>query len=217
MATERLGGPKIPFYAPFAAAPELANDNTAAPLDRRFARVLCKDAIGLWLGLVPAPYRISTFQDGPSPGVAKNAGRRFAINEQVREKPFKFSLYPGTAILQAKINFSAGTVQVQKPIVCESISVWFPGHVTVTDILLWINNNTNGYNSPQFGALTLPEIDGGQSRQTTIANIEKVLAVTTDSEIKYNLRTVMVPKARVMVVPGAAPAPSPSPTPGPTV
>src|SRR5688500_16321954 len=161
---ERIGGPKIPFYAPFAASKQLRDDTTAAPLDRKFARVLCKDAIGLWLGLVPAPYRISKFEDGPKPGVASNAGKRFAINEQVREKPFKFSLYPGTTINQAKINFSAGTVQVVKGIVAESISIWLPGHVSVTDVLLWINDNLNGYVDTTGAFQTLPEVDGGQAR-----------------------------------------------------
>lgn len=210
-----LPGPKIPFYAPFPASKRAREDLSAATLDRQFARVLCKDAIGLFLGLVPAPYRISRFDDKPGGTVAGNNGRRFAINEQVSANPFKFFLIPGTQIEGAKVNFSTGAVPVRRLYPVKSISVWMPGHVTINQVLFWINGLLNGYTEGGVSRI-LPTVQNGQPRATTEANLKRILAVVTPNERKYNVRTVMIPDARPMIDPITTPTPSPTPSPTPT-
>lgn len=211
-----LPGPKIPFYAPFPASNRAILDDSAADLDRMFARVLCKDAIGLWLGFVPAPYRVSRFDDRADPNnPAKNIGKLFAINEKVSANPFKLFLEPGTIIEGAKVNFSTGTVPKKEKYPVKSISIWLPGHVTVQHVLFWINGALRTY-ALANGAQSepLPQVVGGQEAAKTLENLEKVLAVVTPNERKYNVRTVMVPKSRPMVVPpqnGVAPNPAPNP------
>lgn len=209
-----LPGPKIPFYAPFPASKRAILDDSAATLDRQFARVLCKDSIGLWLGWVPAPYRVSRFDDANDPTTANNIGKLFAINEKVSANPFKFFLLPGTTIRGQKMDFSLGTSPAAADYPVKSISVWMPGHVSIQQVLFWINGNLRTYtlaNGTQ--SEPLPIIEGGQAAGITAANLARVMAVVTPNERKYNVRTPMIPRARPMVVPGASPAPSPSPSP----
>lgn len=206
---ERLPGPKIPFYAPFPPSKRAIFDEAAAPLDRKFARVLCKDSIGLWLGWVPAPYRVSRFDDRGDPTTANNINKLFAINEKVSANPFKFFLKPGTQITGQKMDFSLGTESAPRLYPVKSISVWMPGHVSVQQVLFWINGNLRTYalvNGDQ--SEPLPSIDGGQAEGITAANLARVMAVVTPNERKYNVRTPMVPRARPMiVVPRSVPAP----------
>lgn len=215
MAGERLPGPKIPFYAPFEASKRAQADNYAAPLDKVFARVLCKDSIGLWLGWIPAPYRISRFDDKPGGTVAANAGRNFAINEQVAANPFKLFLKPGTKIRGQKMDFSLGTSPAPSDFPVKSISIWMPGHVTITQVLFWINGNLRNYTKLD-GTVSqnLPPLPDGITEQTVAEHLGMVMAVVTPNERKYNVRTPLLPKARPMIIPTATPSPSPSP--GPT-
>lgn len=203
-----LPGPKIPFYAPFPASKRAMLDGSAAPLDRIFARVLCKDAIGLWLGWVPAPYRVSRFDDTEEAGLAANAGKLFAINEKVSANPFKFFVKPGTSILGHKVKFSGSVVPPAAQYPVKSISVWMPGHVTIQQVLFWINGNLRTYALAGGGqSIALPNVEGGQSVEVTNANLNKILAVVTPNERKYNVRTNLIPNARPMILPGAAPPP----------
>lgn len=212
-----LPGPKIPFYAPFPASKKAILDNTIADLDKKFARPLCKDAIGLWLGWVPAPYRVSRFDDGGDPTTANNLGKLFAINEKVSANPFKFFLKPGTTIMGAQVNFSQGTAPEPRAYPVKSISVWLPGHVTINHVLFWLNGNLRTYrldNGSQ--SEPLPEPEGGQGAEVTIDNLKKIYAVVTPAGRKYNIRTTLIPNARPMVVPPiSSPSPSPSPAPNP--
>lgn len=207
-----LPGPKIPFYAPFPPSKRAILDDAAAPLDRRFARVLCKDAIGLWLGFVPAPYRVSRFDDAGDPTTANNLGKLFAINEKVSANPFKFFLKPGTQIRGQKMDFSLGTSPAPADYPVKSISVWMPGHVSVQQVLFWINGGLRTYalaNGSQSEAL--PTNMGGLTVTQSSANLELVYAVVTPNERKYNIRTPLVPDSRPMVVPARSQAPDPAP------
>lgn len=215
----RLPGPKIVFYAPFPASKKAKNDTGAAPLDRLFARVLCKDSIGTFLGFGPAPYRASIFKKKATATTAPNVGKTFAINEKVSAKPFKFYLVPGTIVKGAKINYAGGIISPIVDFTPKSISVWFPGHVTVADVLFWINSGINGYQIGGTGALQLvPGQSGGAGGSQLVENLKKILAVVTPRERKYNVRTILVPNSRPMIrpLPAGTPAPSPAPSPAPT-
>lgn len=215
----RLPGPKIVFYAPFPASKKATADERAAPDDRLFARVLCKDSIGTFLGFSPAPYRASIFKARQTNPPAGNVGKVFAINEKVSAKPFKFYLKPGTVVPGAKIEYAAGVEQALTDYHPKSISVWFPGHVTVADVLFWINSGVQGYRVGGVGELKqLPNVTTGDGGSGSVNNLANILAVVTPNERKYNVRTILVPDARVMIHPtpaGGTPSPSPTPTPTP--
>lgn len=212
---DRLPGVKFPFYLPFRASRRARNDPNATALDRLFARALMKDAIGYAFGLPAAPYRASVFDDSDAEGVATNAGRPFMINEQVSANPYRFFLIPGTQIRGAKVNYSSTSVPIPQLYTVKSVSIWMPGHVTVLQVLAWINGALNGY--VEGGAFReLPEQEGKKTEEQRREFIGRIIKVVTPNERGYNIRSQIITASRPIIVPGAAPAPAPAPSPAPT-
>lgn len=211
---DRLPGVKFPFYLPFRASKRARNDPNATQLDRDFARALMKDAIGYAFGLPAAAYRASVFDDQDGAPVAGNAGRPFMINEQVSAKPYKFFMIPGTQIRGAKVNYSSTSVPIPQLYTVKSVSIWMPGHVTVLQVLSWINGALNGY--VEDGQLkTLPEQEGKKTEEERREFIGRIIKVVTPSERGYNIRSQIITTSRPIIVPTGSPSPSPSPTPTP--
>lgn len=212
---DRLPGVKFPFYLPFRASKRARNDPNATQNDRWFARAVMKDAIGYAFGLPAAPYRASVFDDQDGAPVAANAGRPFMINEQVSAQPYRFFLIPGTQIRGAKVNFSSVAVPVPQLYTVKSVSIWMPGHVTVLQVLAWINGALNGY--VEGGAFReLPEQEGKKTEAERREFIARIIKVVTPNERGYNIRSQIITAARPITVPGTPPTPSPTPTPTPT-
>lgn len=212
---DRLPGVKFPFYLPFQASKRAKDDPNGTENDKTFARAVMKDAIGYAFGLPAAPYRASVFDDQNGAPVAGNAGRPFMINEQVSANPYKFFLIPGTQIRGAKVNYSSTSVPIPQLYTVKSVSIWMPGHVTVLQVLSWINGALNGY--VLNGVLkNLPEQEGKKTEEERKEFIARIIKVVTPNERGYNIRSQIITTARPIIVPTGSPSPSPSPTPTPT-
>ena len=189
----QLLGPKIPFYAPLRPSKKASIDSGSSLLDRSFARILCKDSVGLFLGLVPAPYRYSRFDSKPAGAESTNDGRRFMINDKVGAKPFKLRIKAGNQI--PVDGQSQGSEPEPGPTTrtVKSLSLYVPQHITVFDLIWWINNDSPSW--LRLNGTAVDPLDGYQTGRGVL----QVLSVTTPAERKYNVRTDLIPIARPII------------------
>jgi hypothetical protein len=188
-------GPKMSFWAPLPASKEQAN--AAIENDQTFARVLCKDAIGAFLGLVRAQPRISTFGEGNPDVENLNEGARFSINEQVGEKQYILTLKPGTAVMMGRYDWSTEAAPTAVPVFMKTLQLFVPGHVTVWQMKRWISKMSpnvlleNGVSPPLEGfPFSAPGL------YTNIAdNYSKIISITSPNGRKTNLRSILYPDA----------------------
>jgi len=197
----------MPFWLPLPASPrmQLLYPNQKEGL---FAKILCKDAIGNFLGLPRAPFRTSTFNDvGDTTGDALNDGRVFVINEKIGAKPYILRLRPGTSIEMGNYNYNetnTAPVEVYK----KSLSIFLNSHTQVWRLLYWLTNKANHY---------IDDIKGVRTLEGYVPNdnLGKIIGIVTPSGRTYNTTSILFDIPIGMTVPGYEAAPSPSPSPAP--
>lgn len=206
----RVRGPRTAFYAPLRPSPIAVADNDAADKDKLFARIVCSDAIGKFFGLPRAPIRYSRFNSKSVVIQARNNGRRFVIQDKVGARPFKFRIKDGTQIPTDPQQQGNEPNPGPKSVSAKTISIYVPEHITVFDIIWWMNNDTGTY--VQLNGTQSAKLEGYETGKGAIL----VQSVTTPDERKYNIRTDLFPEAVPIVSKPFAGTPSPSPSPSPT-
>ena len=186
-------GPKLPFYAPLPASK--AQADALLETDQVFARVLCKDGIGAFLGLPRAQYRISTFGAGNPDLPNLNLGARFSINEQVGEKPYLLTLKPGTQVRMGRYDWKTSTEPTSELIYMKSLQLHVPGHITVWQMMRWLTKISRNVLVEAGVSIDLPEFPVSNTAlyPNIIDNYNKIISLTTPSGRKYNLRSILYP------------------------
>lgn len=209
----RVRGPRTAFYAPLRPSATADADPDGATLDQLFCRVVCSDALGLFFGLVRAPIRYSRFDSQNLNAPAANDGRRFVIQDKVGARPFTFKLKAPTSIPADPLGSGSEPEPGPQSIPAKSVSIYMPEHVSVFDVIWWINNDTGTY----------VRLDGTESAKLTGYQEGKgalsVQRVITPDDMTYTLRTDLFPDAvpivNVLYTNTNPPSPSPSPSPNP--
>lgn len=186
-------GPKLPFYAPLPASK--AQAEALIETDQVFARILCKDGIGAFLGLPRAQYRISTFGEGRPDVPNSNQNARFSINEQVGEKPFLLTLKPGTVVKMGNYNWDVPGDGQAQGVNMKTLQLHVPGHVTVWQMLRWLTNISRNVLTADGASGDLPGFPvNNTALYSNIANnYNSIISMTTPSGRKYNLRSILYP------------------------
>lgn len=196
-----IQGPKLSFHAPLPASKD--QRLTGQGLDRTFARVLCKDGIGAFLGLPRAAPRISNFTEGNPNLPNLNEGARFAVNEKVGEKPYTITLAPGTAVKMGRYDWSTEDAPTVRDVFMKTLQIFVPGHIQVWSMLRWLSEvaptaivgNTESQPLPGFPA-------SNSAGYGNIAdNYKKIISLTTPNGRKYNVRSILYPDPVRLVVP----------------
>lgn len=179
-----LHGPKMVYYAPLPPSKAQIAKQPPGTLDAQFTRIVCKDAIGNFLNLPRAPLRVGVFK---SEG-GLNAGRRFSINDSVKSSPYQLILIPGTLVEEGRLYNEDGTPNTEiKTHLVKRIIIYLPSHIQVWRILYWLGNNATHYVDDQNNKIHLP----GYHPQ----NLDKIAAVVTPRERKYQLRSSLLPNS----------------------
>lgn len=178
-----LRGSKFPFHAPLPASKRNRSLLPPTDIDYNFCRIFCKDSIANFLGLPRANYRTGIFK-----GDAGNAGSRFSINEKVKANPYTLTLMPNTQVIQGKYDGEAADGATTEAVVMKSLQIFMPSHIQVWRVLFWLTNETNYYLDDEGNQIIL-------TAYAPPATLKSIMAVTTPSGRKYNLRTMLFPDA----------------------
>lgn len=190
-----LTGPKMVYYAPLPASKRMASAAGGTDDDKNFCRILCKDAIGSFLGLPRAPHRVSTFKDKEPAGDANNVGKRFQINEKIGANPYILTLLPGTKIAMGEYDWekdAPATIPTPEAngVYMKKIEIYVPSHIQVWRMLYWLENATNEYIADGGGTRVLT-----QYTEAKRANLKKIISITTPTQRTYNILSIMSPVA----------------------
>lgn len=209
----RVKGPRTAFYFPIRPSATADADEDGATLDQLFCRGVCSDALGLFFGLVRAPVRYSRFDSVDVNNPSPNDGRRFVIQDKVGAKPFKFKLKRPQAIQTDPMSDGPGPEPGPEVIEAKTVSIYLPEHVSVFDVIWWVNNDTGTY--VRLDGEESSVLEGYQQG----AGALRVQRVVTPDERTYTLRTDLFPDAvpivNVRYTNTNPPSPSPSPSPTP--
>lgn len=203
-----IQGPKLSFHAPLPASKD--QRATGQGLDATFARVLCKDGIGAFLGLPRAAPRISNFTEGNPDVPNLNEGARFAVNEKVGEKPYILTLAPGTVVKMARYDWSTEQPPTVQDVFMKTLQIFVPGHIQVWSMLRWLSEvaNTAIVGNQESDPLPGFPASNAAGYGDINANYDKIISLTTPNGRKHNIRSILYPDPVDLVVPPFGVGPS---------